>query len=114
MANADSSDPDSGATVELSPGQADRHLPANPDDLREQLPGLEPDRRVTDWGRSERVEGLVDRTVYEFLYHYWFRVEVEGTYNVPEHGGGLVVANHAGALPSDGAMMAKAIREERG
>ncbi len=89
-----------------------RRLPARTDDLREQLPGLEPDRRITDWGRSERIEKVVDRTVYDFLYRYWFRVEVEGMENVPGDGGGLLLANHAGALPPDGAMIAKAIREE--
>jgi 1-acyl-sn-glycerol-3-phosphate acyltransferase len=50
--------------------------------------------------------------VYGFLYHYWFRVEVEGVENVPADGGALLVANHAGALPSDGAMISKAIREK--
>jgi len=34
-------------------------------------------------GRSERIEGLLDKTVYDFLYHYWFRVEAEGIENVP-------------------------------
>jgi 1-acyl-sn-glycerol-3-phosphate acyltransferase len=112
MADADSSDPDGGATVELSLGQPDRRLPANPDDLVEQLPGLEPDRQVTDWGRSERVEGIVDRTVYEFLYHYWFRVEVEGIENIPLEDGALLVANHSGVLPADALMIAKAVRDE--
>lgn len=87
-------------------------LPQAPVRDVEQLPGLEPDRRISDWGRSERVEGLVDRTVYEFLYRYWFRVEVEGIDNVPGDGGGLLVANHSGAVPSDGAMIGKALREE--
>jgi 1-acyl-sn-glycerol-3-phosphate acyltransferase len=81
-------------------------------DLRDHLPGLEPERRLTDWGRSERVEGLVDRAVYDFLYHYWFRVEVEGIENVPGEGPALLLANHAGALAPDAAMIAKAIREE--
>jgi 1-acyl-sn-glycerol-3-phosphate acyltransferase len=108
----DDSDPETGLTVELSVSDVRAQLPAQRDDLRDQLPGLEPERRVTDWGRSERVEGLVDRTVYEFLYHYWFRVEVEGIVNVPDRGGALLVANHAGAIPPDGAMIAKAIREE--
>jgi 1-acyl-sn-glycerol-3-phosphate acyltransferase len=112
MQDADSSDLDSGATVELSLGESARDLPANPADLVEQLPGLEPDRDVTDWGRSERVEGIFDRTVYEFLYHYWFRVEVEGIENVPLDEGALLVANHSGALPSDAVMIAKAIRDE--
>jgi 1-acyl-sn-glycerol-3-phosphate acyltransferase len=86
--------------------------PPGAGELRRHLPGLEPDRDVTDWGRSERVERLVDRTLYQFLYHYWFRVEVDGVENVPGEGGALVVANHAGAVPPDAAMIAKAIQEE--
>ena len=99
---------DDAATVELKAS----YLPAARDDLRDQLPGLEPERTVTDWGRSERIEGVVDRVVYEFLYRYWFRVEVEGIENVPDEEGVLLLANHAGAVPPDGAMVAKAIREE--
>ncbi len=87
-------------------------LPAVREDLRDQLPGLEPERTITDWGRSERVEAVVDRVVHDFLYRYWFRVEVEGIENVPDEGGALLLANHAGAIPPDGAMIAKAIREE--
>jgi 1-acyl-sn-glycerol-3-phosphate acyltransferase len=99
--------PDEAPTVQLR-----RQLPAIQDDLREQLPGLEPERRITDWGRSERIENLADRVVYDFLYRYWFRVDVEGIENVPTEGGALILANHAGAIPPDGAMIAKAIREE--
>jgi 1-acyl-sn-glycerol-3-phosphate acyltransferase len=79
--------------------------------MRELLPALEPERRVTDWGRSERVEGLFDRTLVEFFYRYWFRCEVEGAENVPAEGGALLVSNHSGALPPDAAMIARAIRE---
>jgi 1-acyl-sn-glycerol-3-phosphate acyltransferase len=82
------------------------------DDLKRHLAGVEPERRLTDWGRSERVEGLLDRTAADFFYRYWFRAEVEGIANVPATGGALLVANHAGALPPDAAMIAKAIREE--
>jgi 1-acyl-sn-glycerol-3-phosphate acyltransferase len=99
-------------TVELAVGEVRESAPTAVHDLREQLPGLEAERHVTDWGRSERVEGAVDRTVYQFLYRYWFRVEVEGIKNVPREGGALLVANHAGAVPPDGAMIVKAIREE--
>ena len=45
--------------------------------------GVEPERQLNDWGRSERVEGLFDRTVVDFLYRLWFRCEVEGIENVP-------------------------------
>jgi 1-acyl-sn-glycerol-3-phosphate acyltransferase len=50
--------------------------------------------------------------VYDFLYHQWFRVEVEGIENVPAEGGAMLVCNHAGAMPPEGMMIAKAIREE--
>jgi 1-acyl-sn-glycerol-3-phosphate acyltransferase len=84
----------------------------SPERLRDLLPAVEPERTLDDWGRSERVERLVDRTVFEFLYRLWFRCEVEGIANVPADGGALVVSNHSGALPPDAAMIAKAIREE--
>jgi 1-acyl-sn-glycerol-3-phosphate acyltransferase len=85
---------------------------ATDDELRALLPAVEPDRTLDDWGRSERVEALFDRTVADFLYHLWFRCEVDGIEHVPAEGGALIVSNHAGALPPDAAMIAKAIKEE--
>jgi 1-acyl-sn-glycerol-3-phosphate acyltransferase len=90
----------------------DRAPEPTDDELRALLPAVEPERRIDDWGRSERIEGLLDRTVSDFLYRLWFRCEVEGIENVPASGGALVVSNHAGALPPDAAMIAKAIKEE--
>ncbi len=90
----------------------DEILPALRERPRELLPALEPERRLDDWGRSERVEGFFDRTVVEFFYRYWFRAEVEGIENVPAEGGGLLVSNHSGALPPDAAVIVKAIKEE--
>ncbi len=83
-----------------------------PTELRDLLPGVEPERQVDDWGRSERIEGFVDKTLLEFFYRLWFRCEVEGIENVPAEGGALIVSNHAGALPPDAPMIAKAIKEE--
>jgi 1-acyl-sn-glycerol-3-phosphate acyltransferase len=89
------------------------HLPAvRRDDLRRHLPGIEPERQLNDWGRSERVEGFFDRTVVDFFYRYWFRCDVEGIEHVPATGGALLVSNHSGALPPDAAMIAKGIKEE--
>ncbi|HET8537530.1 MAG TPA: 1-acyl-sn-glycerol-3-phosphate acyltransferase [Solirubrobacteraceae bacterium] len=85
---------------------------ARREDLREYLPAIEPERQVSDWGRSERIEGLIDRTIVDFLYHLWFRCEIEGIENVPGDGGALIVSNHSGALPPDAMMIAKAIKEE--
>jgi 1-acyl-sn-glycerol-3-phosphate acyltransferase len=107
---------DAAQTDELELQQERAPLPAAPapDELtgRDLLPALEPERQVTDWGRSERIEGLMDRTLYDFFYHLWFRCSVEGIENVPADGGALLVSNHAGALPPDAAMIAKAIKEE--
>jgi 1-acyl-sn-glycerol-3-phosphate acyltransferase len=83
-----------------------------PEPHKRHLPAVEPERQVSDWGRSERVEGAMDRLLYDFLYRYWFRVEVEGIEHVPSTGGALLVSNHAGALPPDAPMIAKAIKEE--
>jgi hypothetical protein len=51
---------------EGEPGQ----LPArhSAEEMRELLPAIEPERRLNDWGRSERVEGFMDRTLVEFFY----------------------------------------------
>jgi 1-acyl-sn-glycerol-3-phosphate acyltransferase len=90
--------------------EAQAGLPARRD--RDLLPAIEPERRINDWGRSERIEGIFDRTLVDFFYRYWFRVEVEGVENVPSSGGALLVSNHAGALPPDAPVIARAIREE--
>jgi 1-acyl-sn-glycerol-3-phosphate acyltransferase len=97
-------------TLPVEERDAQALVPA--EDLKQYLPGVEPERRLTDWGRSERIESLLDRTAADFLYRYWFRAEVEGIENVPSTGGALLVANHGGALPPDAAIIAKAIREE--
>ncbi|CAN5590306.1 hypothetical protein BH10ACT11_BH10ACT11_10940 [soil metagenome] len=80
--------------------------------MRALLPAIEPERTIDDWGRSERVEAIFDRTIVDFYYRYWFRAEVEGVENVPSDGGALLVSNHSGALPPDAAMITKAIKEE--
>ncbi len=68
---------------------------------------------VDGWGRSERVRALV-RTAYRPIYRYWFRVEWEGLERIPTDGGALLVANHAGAIPSDAPVIMHGIEEELG
>ena len=50
------------------------------------------------------------RPLFEFLYRHWWRVETIGMDNVPDTGGALIVANHSGTLPYDGAMIMYAVR----
>ena len=82
------------------------------DDLRDHLPGLEPEREVTDWGRSERAARALDRALLEFLYSRWFRVQVAGVENVPATGGALLVSDGTGSLVYDAAMIARAVTRE--
>ena len=66
---------------------------------------------VDDFGRdpiaTARWEPLLD-----FLYTRWFRVEASGLEHVPGVGRALLVANHAGTLPYDSAMVMHAIRRD--
>src|SRR5262249_39100743 len=43
---------------------------------------------------------------------YWFRVDAGAIENIPPTGGALLLANHGGAIPAAGAMIAKAIAAE--
>jgi 1-acyl-sn-glycerol-3-phosphate acyltransferase len=72
------------------------------------------DPRVSDvdeWGRSEHMRELA-RRLYDPLYRRWFRVEWEGLEKVPLDGGALLVANHAGAIPSDAPAIMHGIEAE--
>lgn len=42
---------------------------------------------------------------FDFLYYQYWRVSVSGIHNIPSEGRGLIVANHSGTLPYDGAMI---------
>jgi 1-acyl-sn-glycerol-3-phosphate acyltransferase len=68
---------------------------------------------VDEWGRSERTRALA-RALYEPLYSKWFRTEWQGLEKIPELGGALLVANHAGAIPSDAPVIMHGIEKELG
>lgn len=68
---------------------------------------------VDEWGRSEHMRDLA-RQLYEPIYKSWFRVEWEGLEKIPKHGGALLVANHASAIPSDAPALMHGIETELG
>jgi 1-acyl-sn-glycerol-3-phosphate acyltransferase len=72
---------------------------------------LEGDFSEDEWGFDE---GFADAVLplLEMMYDHWWRVEALGVPNVPAHGRALLVANHAGVLPWDAAMIAVAIMRE--
>ncbi len=64
-----------------------------------------------DFGFSEEwTQTLVD--VLMWAYKHWWRVQVRGIENVPKDGRALLVSNHAGVLPWDGAMIRLAILDK--
>jgi 1-acyl-sn-glycerol-3-phosphate acyltransferase len=52
------------------------------------------------------------RPFLRFMYRTWWRVSVEGLEHVPAEGRALLVANHSGVLPWDGAMIATAVADD--
>lgn len=75
-------------------------------------------REIAMRGRSEVVDEFGYDSVFaeratpmlEFLYRSYFRVETLWIDRVPAHGRALLVANHSGGLPYDGAMLMCAMR----
>jgi 1-acyl-sn-glycerol-3-phosphate acyltransferase len=68
---------------------------------------------VDEWGRSEHMREIA-RRIYGPLYRSWHRVEWEGLDRIPRSGGALLVANHAGAIPSDAPSIMHGIETELG
>ena len=69
------------------------------------------DFETDEWGLDwEFVE--VVRPFFEFMYYKYWRVEATGLENIPNTGRALLVSNHSGQLPWDGAMITTAIYSE--
>ncbi|MDA0633188.1 lysophospholipid acyltransferase family protein [Nonomuraea sp. MCN248] len=79
--------------------------------LRRRVTG---DYEVDEFGYDAELTDKVLLELLRPLYHHWFRVEALELKNVPEEGGALVVANHAGTLPVDALMMQVALHDEAG
>lgn len=66
---------------------------------------------VDDFGLDPKVEERW-RPMADFLFDRYWRVEVTGIEHVPASGRVILVANHGGAIPFDGWMLATALRRE--
>ncbi len=64
-----------------------------------------------DWGFDPDYLRLVEPWL-DLVYRRWWRVTTSGVENIPTSGPVLVVANHAGVIPADAAMMATGMRRE--
>ncbi|MBI2893479.1 MAG: acyltransferase family protein [Deltaproteobacteria bacterium] len=52
------------------------------------------------------------RPFFDFLYSTYWRVQTAGVHHIPETGRCLLVANHSGTIPYDGAMIKTAVERE--
>lgn len=76
--------------------------------LRRRLAG---DYALDDFGRDAEFLGVV-MPLAQALYDSYWRVEVSGAQHIPDSGRGLLVCNHSGVLPFDGAMLGLAVHNE--
>ena len=74
--------------------------------------GVDTERDTVDrWGRSERARGVL-RALSDPLYRYWFRFSLEHLDRIPRQGGAMLVANHAGLVPVDAALVMHGVERE--
>ncbi|NOZ70545.1 MAG: glycerol acyltransferase [Chloroflexi bacterium] len=78
------------------------------DFLKRRLTG---DYEVDAWGYDPEFADIILPVVGFFFHRYW-RVEMSGVENIPAEGRVLLVSNHSGVLPLDGAMIAYGVREQ--
>jgi 1-acyl-sn-glycerol-3-phosphate acyltransferase len=64
-----------------------------------------------EWGFDREYLEAV-KPFFDFLYKVYWRVQTHGIENIPETGRALLVVNHSGQLPWDGAMVANAVMSE--
>ncbi|MGA9872239.1 MAG: lysophospholipid acyltransferase family protein [Rhodococcus sp. (in: high G+C Gram-positive bacteria)] len=76
--------------------------------LRRRLAG---DYSVDEFGYDPHFADAVWLPLLRPLFDKWFRVEIKGIENIPDDGGALVVANHAGVIPVDALMTSVAVRD---
>jgi 1-acyl-sn-glycerol-3-phosphate acyltransferase len=95
-------------TQDDSPNELAQRIGAVSEFLRKRLTG---DYVVDEFGFDRHLNDAVFLPLLRGLFRNWFRVEVSGIENLPESGGALIVANHAGVLPFDGLMASVAVHD---
>ncbi len=78
------------------------------DVLKRRLTG---EYETDEWGYDPEVLEAV-KPFFDFMYKTYWRVETTGIENIPEEGRALLVVNHSGQLPWDGAMVGSAVYNE--
>ena len=64
-----------------------------------------------EWGFDSEVLDTV-KPFFDFMYYKYWRVQTSGMENIPDEGRVMLVVNHSGQLPWDGAMVGTAVYNE--
>ncbi|MBI4411395.1 MAG: acyltransferase family protein [Deltaproteobacteria bacterium] len=75
------------------------------------LGSAEYEEEVDPFGMDRRLVEKI-KPLFDFLYHKYWRISVTGINNIPDEGKALIVANHSGTVPYDGAMIKTSILNE--
>ena len=75
--------------------------------------GVEPVRSDDEFGLDLAFRERVT-PIFRLLHDHYWRVEVSGAKHVPAEGPVIIVSNHSGALPFDGAMICTTLDTHRG
>ncbi len=100
-------------------GEAGRFLAANPElssprawvDIWNMFRHRNRSLDLDDFGADEAAARVFE-PLLDFLYRVWWRVTLTGVENVPNSGRALLVINHSGTLPWDGAMVKQGIQTD--
>jgi 1-acyl-sn-glycerol-3-phosphate acyltransferase len=63
------------------------------------------------WGLDREFLDTI-RPFFDFMYKRYWRVQMSGLENIPAEGRAMLVVNHSGQLPWDGAMVATGVLQE--
>lgn len=69
------------------------------------------DYETDEWGYDQEILETV-KPFFDFMYNKYWRVETSGLEHIPDEGRALLVVNHSGQLPWDGAMVGMAVLNE--
>ncbi|MFQ6326424.1 lysophospholipid acyltransferase family protein [Nocardia sp. CWNU-33] len=90
-------------------GALGKQIGKTADFARRRLTG---DYQVDEFGFDEHLLESLLLPMLRPMSDFWFRVQVSGMENIPEVGGALIVANHAGTVPLDGLMLQLAVHDK--
>lgn len=75
------------------------------------LVDIDQEEEIDPFGMNKRLVQKI-KPIFDFLYYKYWRVKTTGIEHIPDTGKSLIVGNHSGTVPYDGAMIKTAILNE--